>query len=72
MLFLDVLLRRDDNCDKTSMPFSKYFIEEVYFAHYTAFQIEDQIREIRVEDYPLREKYNELFGAKDTESNENI
>ena len=68
------MLRRDDHADYTEMPYNKYFIEEVYYAHYTAYQIEDQIRDIRKQDYPLREKYNELFGDKELseESNENI
>lgn len=36
--------------------------ENLVHAQYAAGLIEDQIRKIREEDYPLREKYHELFG----------
>ncbi len=34
--------------------------ERIYHAHYTANLIEDEIRRIRKEDYPLRKQYAEL------------
>lgn len=38
--------------------------EKIYHAHYTAYAIEESIREIRRQDYPLREKYQELLNEK--------
>ncbi len=37
--------------------------DRVYHAHYTANLIEDEIRRIRTEDYPLRQKYAEMNGS---------
>jgi hypothetical protein len=35
-------------------------IENLYHAHYTACQLEDEIRLIRKQDYPYRKKYDDL------------
>lgn len=53
---------------KTENPSNEEYYKEkaveVFHAHYTAGKIEDAIREIRKEDYPLRQKYYELKGNK--------
>jgi len=54
----------DDKTDKATCHQLLYKTENLYHAHYTAFAIENQIREIRKDDYPLREKYTETFGNK--------
>jgi hypothetical protein len=38
----------------------KNLSQEIYHAHYTANLIEDEIRKIRKEDFPLRKRYDDL------------
>ncbi len=42
----------------------KTISQQIYHAHYTANLIEDEIRRIRIEDYPWRKRYDELKKEK--------
>jgi hypothetical protein len=45
-------------------------VDKIFHAHYTANVIEDEIRKIRKEDYPLREKYEHQMRGKTVKKDE--
>lgn len=57
MLFILLFCKFQKNFNETD---DVIVTQRVYHAHYTANLIEDEIRQIRKEDYPLRKKYAEL------------